>query len=54
MQIFPAIDLRGGYCVRLRQGDYAQETIFDNDPVAVAKRWEAQGAAGLHLVDLDG
>ncbi|HEV3144245.1 MAG TPA: 1-(5-phosphoribosyl)-5-[(5-phosphoribosylamino)methylideneamino]imidazole-4-carboxamide isomerase [Gemmataceae bacterium] len=54
MQIFPAIDLRGGYCVRLRQGDYSQETIFDSDPVAVAQRWEAHGAAGLHLIDLDG
>ena len=44
MQIYPAIDLRGGCCVRLRQGDYAQETIFDNDPVAVARRWQRQGA----------
>ena len=54
MQIYPAIDLRGGCCVRLRQGDYAQETVFDNDPVAVARRWEHQGAGWLHLVDLDG
>jgi phosphoribosylformimino-5-aminoimidazole carboxamide ribotide isomerase len=54
MQIYPAIDLRGGCCVRLRQGDYAQETVFDNDPVAVARRWERQGADWLHLVDLDG
>ncbi|MFL5340841.1 MAG: 1-(5-phosphoribosyl)-5-[(5-phosphoribosylamino)methylideneamino]imidazole-4-carboxamide isomerase [Gemmataceae bacterium] len=54
MQIYPAIDLRGGYCVRLRQGDYDQETIFDNDPVAVAQRWEKLGAGWLHLVDLDG
>jgi len=54
MQIYPAIDLRGGYCVRLRQGDYAQETIFDNDPVAVAQRWQKLGAQWLHLVDLDG
>jgi phosphoribosylformimino-5-aminoimidazole carboxamide ribotide isomerase len=54
MQIYPAIDLRGGCCVRLRQGDYAQETVFDNDPVAVASRWQQQGAQWLHLVDLDG
>jgi phosphoribosylformimino-5-aminoimidazole carboxamide ribotide isomerase len=54
MLIYPAIDLRGGCCVRLRQGDYAQETIFDDDPIAVARRWEQQGADGLHLVDLDG
>ena len=54
MQLYPAIDLRGGHCVRLKQGDYAQETIFDSDPVAVARRWEALGAHWLHLVDLDG
>lgn len=54
MEIWPAIDLRGGKCVRLLQGDYAQETVFDNDPVAVARRFQAQGATHLHLVDLDG
>lgn len=54
MQIYPAIDLRGGLCVRLKQGDYQKETVFDSDPVAVAKRWESQGAQWLHLVDLDG
>ena len=54
MLILPAIDLRGGQCVRLRQGDYARETVFDNDPVAVAQRWVGQGAKYLHLVDLDG
>ena len=54
MQLYPAIDLRGGHCVRLKQGDYAQETIFDNDPVAVARRWADLGAHWLHLVDLDG
>ncbi len=54
MQIFPAIDLRGGQCVRLRQGDYAQETVFGADPAAVARRWVDQGASFLHLVDLDG
>ena len=54
MQIFPAIDLRGGQCVRLRQGDYQQETVFDADPAAVARRWVAEGAEILHIVDLDG
>jgi phosphoribosylformimino-5-aminoimidazole carboxamide ribotide isomerase len=52
--ILPAIDLRAGQCVRLRQGDYNQETVFDADPVAVARRWVDQGATLLHLVDLDG
>lgn len=54
MQILPAIDLRGGQCVRLRQGDYAQETIFGSDPAEMAQRWVDQGATFLHLVDLDG
>ena len=54
MQIYPAIDLRGGQCVRLRQGDYAQETVFGDDPAAMASRWVADGATFLHLVDLDG
>lgn len=54
MQILPAIDLRGGQCVRLRQGDYAQETVFGNDPVEMAVRWANEGAERLHLVDLDG
>jgi phosphoribosylformimino-5-aminoimidazole carboxamide ribotide isomerase len=52
--ILPAIDLRGGQCVRLRQGDYAQETIFGANPAAMARRWVEQGASWLHLVDLDG
>jgi phosphoribosylformimino-5-aminoimidazole carboxamide ribotide isomerase len=52
--ILPAIDIRGGQCVRLRQGDYAQETIFGSDPADMARRWVSQGAAWLHLVDLDG
>jgi phosphoribosylformimino-5-aminoimidazole carboxamide ribotide isomerase len=52
--ILPAIDLRGGQCVRLRQGDYDQETVFGDDPAAMARRWVEQGAAWLHLVDLDG
>ncbi len=54
MEILPAIDLRGGQCVRLRQGDYAQETVFSPDPVEMALRWASGGAPRLHLVDLDG
>jgi len=54
VQILPAIDLRGGQCVRLRQGDYAQETVFGDDPAGMARRWVEQGASYLHLVDLDG
>jgi phosphoribosylformimino-5-aminoimidazole carboxamide ribotide isomerase len=52
--ILPAIDLRGGQCVRLRQGDYTQETVFGDDPAAMARSWVAQGAKFIHLVDLDG
>jgi phosphoribosylformimino-5-aminoimidazole carboxamide ribotide isomerase len=54
MQIWPAIDLRGGKCVRLRQGDYQRETVYGEDPAAMARRWVEQGATCLHLVDLDG
>src|SRR5437667_254782 len=54
MQIWPAIDLRGGKCVRLQQGDYNRETVFGDDPVEMARHWVAEGAAYLHLVDLDG
>jgi len=54
MQIWPAIDLRGGKCVRLQQGDYGRETIFGDDPAEMAKQWVADGAQYLHLVDLDG
>ncbi|MBM82694.1 MAG: 1-(5-phosphoribosyl)-5-[(5-phosphoribosylamino)methylideneamino]imidazole-4-carboxamide isomerase [Planctomycetaceae bacterium] len=54
MQILPAIDLRDGKCVRLKQGDYNQETVYDSDPVAMAQRWADGGAERLHLVDLDG
>ena len=54
MQVIPAIDLRGGLCVRLRQGDFDQETVFGDDPAAMAARWESEGAARIHLVDLDG
>lgn len=54
MQVIPAIDLRGGRCVRLKQGDYGQETVFGDDPAAMARRWEDEGATRIHLVDLDG
>ncbi|MGE0758124.1 MAG: 1-(5-phosphoribosyl)-5-[(5-phosphoribosylamino)methylideneamino]imidazole-4-carboxamide isomerase [Pirellulaceae bacterium] len=54
MQIWPAIDLRGGKCVRLQQGDYGRETVFGDDPVAMARHWVQAGARYLHLVDLDG
>lgn len=54
MQIWPAIDLRGGNCVRLRQGDYDRETVFGENPAAMASRWVEGGAQQLHLVDLDG
>lgn len=54
MLIWPAIDLRGGKCVRLRQGDYNQETVFGDNPVEMARHWVAEGGECLHLVDLDG
>lgn len=52
--IYPAIDIRDGKCVRLVQGDYNQETIYNENPLEVAKSWEAQGGKWIHLVDLDG
>jgi len=52
--VIPAIDIRGGRCVRLRQGDFSQETVFGDDPVAMARQWVSEGAARLHIVDLDG
>ncbi|NLD74948.1 MAG: 1-(5-phosphoribosyl)-5-[(5-phosphoribosylamino)methylideneamino]imidazole-4-carboxamide isomerase [Chloroflexi bacterium] len=54
MIIYPAIDLRGGRCVRLQQGDFARETVYADDPVEAAGRWAAEGAAWLHVVNLDG
>jgi len=54
MQIWPAIDLRGGKCVRLQQGDYGRETVFADDPAAMARQLVDGGAECLHLVDLDG
>ncbi|MCJ7823005.1 MAG: 1-(5-phosphoribosyl)-5-[(5-phosphoribosylamino)methylideneamino]imidazole-4-carboxamide isomerase [Armatimonadetes bacterium] len=54
MEILPAIDLRGGKCVRLLQGDYDRETVFSDDPPAMARHWESLGATRIHVVDLDG
>lgn len=54
MEIIPAIDIRGGRCVRLQQGDFARETVYDDDPSAAARRWQEAGARRLHVVDLDG
>ena len=54
MEIIPAIDIRGGRCVRLHQGRYDRETVFDRDPVDAALRWIDAGATRLHVVDLDG
>jgi phosphoribosylformimino-5-aminoimidazole carboxamide ribotide isomerase len=54
MLILPAIDLKDGKCVRLFQGDYAQVTVFSDDPAEVGRRWRDEGAQYLHLVDLDG
>lgn len=54
MILFPAIDIRGGKCVRLTQGDYGKERIYSNSPVKTAMQWESAGAAYIHVVDLDG
>ncbi len=54
VEIWPAIDIRGGKCVRLCQGDYNRETVFNSDPVSIAHHWVALGARRLHIVDLDG
>ena len=54
MDVIPAIDIRGGRCVRLVQGDYARETVFADDPAEAARRWRDAGAKRLHVVDLDG
>jgi phosphoribosylformimino-5-aminoimidazole carboxamide ribotide isomerase len=53
-EIVPAVDLKAGRCVRLRQGRADAETVFSDDPVGMARRWEASGARRLHVVDLDG
>lgn len=54
MQIWPAIDLLGGKCVRLQQGDYNRETVFADEPAEMAQKWKSLGTTRLHLVDLDG
>ena len=54
LEIIPSIDLRNGKCVRLYQGNYDRETVYSEDPVAMAKHWESLGATRLHVVDLDG
>ena len=54
MEIIPAIDIRNGRCVRLTQGDYERETVFSNDPSAIARKWQDAGAPRIHMVDLDG
>jgi phosphoribosylformimino-5-aminoimidazole carboxamide ribotide isomerase len=52
-ELYPSIDIRGGRCVRLHQGDFAAEKVYDDDPVAVAKRYEDAGTTWIHVVDLD-
>lgn len=54
IEIIPAIDLRGGKCVRLLQGKYDEETVYGDDPIAMAQRWQDEGGTRLHVVDLDG
>lgn len=54
MEVIPAIDLIGGKCARLYQGDYARMTVYDDDPADAARRWERMGARRIHVVDLDG
>jgi phosphoribosylformimino-5-aminoimidazole carboxamide ribotide isomerase len=54
MELYPAIDLKSGACVRLYEGAFDQVTIYDKDPVTVAKKFQAEGAGFLHIVDLDG
>lgn len=54
MEVIPAIDLKGGKCVRLYKGDYSQETVFSEEPTEIALRWQSLGARRLHIVDLDG
>ena len=51
--VIPALDLRGGRCVRLRQGRADRETVFSDDPIAMAQHWAGFGPARLHVVDLD-
>src|SRR6187551_2935389 len=53
VELYPAIDLRAGRCVRLHQGDFDAETVYDDDPVAVARAFAIAGASWIHVVDLD-
>ena len=53
MIVFPAVDIQGGKAVRLRRGDFDDVTVFSDDPVELARYWEAQGAEALHVIDLD-
>ena len=54
MNVIPAIDIKNGHCVRLEQGRMDRETIFGDDPAAMARQWQSQGATLIHIVDLDG
>ncbi|APV44829.1 1-(5-phosphoribosyl)-5-((5-phosphoribosylamino)methylideneamino)imidazole-4-carboxamideisomerase [Dehalogenimonas formicexedens] len=54
IEIIPAIDIRGGRCVRLVQGDYSRETVYSDNPLEMALKWQSMGASRLHIVDLDG
>jgi phosphoribosylformimino-5-aminoimidazole carboxamide ribotide isomerase len=54
MRLFPAVDVQHGRCVRLRRGDFADETVFSDDPLQMARQWVERGARFLHVVDLDG
>lgn len=54
MQLYPAIDLKDGQCVRLKQGEFKEITVYSQNPEEVAALWQSQGATFLHLVDLDG
>jgi len=52
--IIPAIDLKDGRCVRLAQGDFSRVTVYSDDPVGIARKWQENGAERIHVVDLDG
>ena len=54
MNLIPAIDLKNGQCVRLKQGDMNQSTVYSEDPAAMARHWKQEGCRRLHVVDLDG
>ena len=54
MNLYPAIDLRGGMCVRLEKGNFSKETVYSKDPGAMARRFAEAGARTIHVVDLDG